>query len=95
MNQGCVCFPKRGNDCSDPAILGFRVCRSNDLALDIGSTVCAACRVCMIDACAIEASSITADFSTTAKVEQTLNAWNGLVCRGDPCADECSYYLGI
>lgn len=95
MNRGCVCFPKRGNDCSDPAILGFKVCRSTDMALDIGSTVCDACRQCMIDLCLLEAPDKPADFSTTTKVESTLKSWDDLNCRGDDCAAQCSYYLGI
>lgn len=90
VNGGCICFPTRGNDCPDPSGNAFRVCRSEDLALDTGIDACNECRECMIAECAA-AGEPTGDFSTAAKVEKTLNAWNGLECRGDPCADKCAY----
>lgn len=90
VNGGCICFPTRGNDCPDPSGNAFRVCRSEDLALDTGIDACDECRECMEAACALEGAE-DGNFNTASDVEATLSAWDGYVCRGDPCAEECAY----
>ncbi|GFH57665.1 hypothetical protein CTEN210_14141 [Chaetoceros tenuissimus] len=95
VNNGCVCVPSTTELCKDPSLADV-VCRAFEMVDDGTKPECDACRDCMIAECEQEASgqSLSGDWSTEAKVVETLGNWNDLNCRTDVevnCASVCAY----